>query len=226
MLIVDNRLVRGQRRTSPFFGSRAGCRRLLSIDAEFVVAGMAVVGARIRPGLPRGQHIVTLLPTLSSCGWFLRQLKIPGAWVAGLVFAVHPVNVATVAWISEQKNTLSMLFSSVAILSYLKFVEDRRWRLYGLSLVTFSVGIVQQDGSGHVTSSPAGLCLVAARPNNLEEPSPQSAVFRFVPDFRGKQIHLVSIRCIRPRGGVHFSTGRSGLGRLVLFRQSPFCRLT
>jgi Flp pilus assembly protein TadD len=91
-----------------------------------------------------GYHAVNILLHTANAilVWvILLRLKIPGAWLAGLVFALHPVNAATVAWISEQKNTLSMLFSAVAILLYLRFYEDGRWRWYGFSLAAFLLAL-------------------------------------------------------------------------------------
>jgi len=84
----------------------------------------------------------------------LRKLKIPGAWLAALAFGVHPVNVSTVAWISEQKNTLSMLFYAVAILLYLRFNEDVSTQAatpvppgiwYGLSLAAFVMALLSKS---------------------------------------------------------------------------------
>ncbi len=70
-----------------------------------------------------GYHAVNLGLHITSAllVWLvLRQLKIPGAYLGALLFAIHPVNVASVAWISQRKNTLSLLFFLLSIVAYLR----------------------------------------------------------------------------------------------------------
>jgi tetratricopeptide (TPR) repeat protein len=72
----------------------------------------------------------------------LTRLKIPGALLAAAIFALHPVMVESVAWMSEQKNTLSAVFCLSAMLAYLKFDESRRGSYYITSMCLFVLGLL------------------------------------------------------------------------------------
>ncbi|MDB6125664.1 MAG: Tetratricopeptide repeat protein [Pedosphaera sp.] len=91
-------------------------------------------------------HIITAITF-----WrVLKRLNIPGAWLAGLVFAIHPVNVESVAWITERKNTLSEVFYALALLCFLRFdqsptsIGNSRFRWYGLALFSFLLALLSK----------------------------------------------------------------------------------
>lgn len=96
---------------------------------------------------PTGYHLVNLLLHIGCVVLVLRTLrflKIPGAELATIIFALHPVNVETVAWIAERKNTLSGIFALAATLSYLKFDESRSKRRYILAIGLFLFGLLSK----------------------------------------------------------------------------------
>jgi len=109
---------------------------------------------------PFGYHLVTiLLHTLSALLLvrILRKLEVPGAWLAGALFALHPVQVESVAWISELKNTLSGVFCLGATLVYFRFDRQRRWTLWATALGLFALGLMSKSV---IATLPAALLVI------------------------------------------------------------------
>ena len=96
---------------------------------------------------PAGYHWVNLLlhAVNALLLWrLLRRLNVPGAWLAAAIFALHPVQVESVAWITELKNVLSLFFSLLSLLAWVEFADERfaqKWRFYLLALMFFALAL-------------------------------------------------------------------------------------
>ena len=89
-------------------------------------------------------HIVNVLLL------FLVLLRLTGSlWpsaLAAALFAVHPLNVESVAWIAERKNLLSLLFGLVAIWFYTDYTrnDQGRWTYYALAWVGLAMSLMSK----------------------------------------------------------------------------------
>ena len=129
-----------------------------------------------------GYHVVNILlhALAAILLWrVLAKLQVPGAWLAAAIFAVHPVHVESVAWITERKNVLSAVFYFAAALAYLRFdkrrdlfrdareqgmaiklvhvIWPRVWRWYAASVALFICAMLSKTVA---CSLPAALLLV------------------------------------------------------------------
>ncbi len=109
----------------------------------------------LRPGW---HHLVNLLLHIANCVLlFLLLQRMTGAtWrsaVVAALFALHPLHVESVAWVSERKDGLSTLFFLLTLAAYVRFTECRipnskskigKWSWYGLALLLFALGLMSK----------------------------------------------------------------------------------
>jgi tetratricopeptide (TPR) repeat protein len=92
-----------------------------------------------------GYHLINIVLHAASALLvvrIMRRLSLAGAWLGGFAFALHPVCVEAVAWISEQKSTLSATLCLAAVLVYFQFRDTRRLRDYLLATGLFAMAVM------------------------------------------------------------------------------------
>ena len=145
-----------------------GLRRIwFSLDSPSQYFPLVYSTFRIEHALwglnPTGYHWVNLLLHIVNAllVWrVLARLNVPGAWLAGAIFALHPVQVESVAWITERKNVLMGFFFLLTLLAWVAFVDERTkrpWRFYGLALILYVLALSAKTTA---CTLPAALLLI------------------------------------------------------------------
>lgn len=107
---------------------------------------------------PIGYHVINLLLHLVNVvlvWWVLERLRVPGSLLAAAIFALHPVHVESVAWISERKNVLSVVLALLTTLAWLRFVDRGGGRSYVAVLWLFAATLLAK-----FVLAPLAVCLL------------------------------------------------------------------
>ncbi|MFH1756333.1 MAG: hypothetical protein ABIA59_11595, partial [Candidatus Latescibacterota bacterium] len=99
------------------------------------------------PNQPGRHHLTNLLlHIVNALLMFIVLERMTGAmWRSAFVamlFALHPVHVESVAWISERKDVLSMMFWLMSIISYVQYAKCGGWRWYAFSILLLALGLM------------------------------------------------------------------------------------
>ena len=98
---------------------------------------------------PGGHHLTNLLiHIVNTLLLFLVLKRMTGArWRSSFVavlFALHPLHVESVAWVSERKDVLSTFFWILTMGAYFRYVNSPRFHRYLLVLLCFAMGLLSK----------------------------------------------------------------------------------
>jgi Flp pilus assembly protein TadD len=99
---------------------------------------------------PLPYHAISIALQAANAVLFWRvlsRLQVRGALAAAALWAVHPVGVETVAWVTELKNTQSGLFFLLALLLFFRFEDGLRPRDYAVSLLCGAAAMLSKPST-------------------------------------------------------------------------------
>jgi protein O-mannosyl-transferase len=127
---------------------------------------------------PAGHHFVSIvIHALNAVvlflvlAWITR--RVGASFFVAALFALHPLNVESVAWIAERKNVLSTFFFLLAIAAYAWYAQKKDWRRYLLTVTFFAIGLMAKP---MVITLPFVLLLLDYWPLNRTTSSPPSPI--------------------------------------------------
>ncbi len=100
-----------------------------------------------------GYHLVNLLLHVLNVGlvfyfvWLLSKGKKWVAFVAAILFGIHPMHVESVAWIAERKDVLYAFFFLLGLISYLQYRVKREQGLYGWTFLWFLLSVLSKPAA-------------------------------------------------------------------------------
>ena len=99
---------------------------------------------------PEGWHLTTVLCHVAATWLVFRLVRRLAAspWIAfsaATLFALHPVHIESVAWVSGVTDPLLAIFLLGSFLAYLQFREGNRWGWMGLALTFFALGLLEKE---------------------------------------------------------------------------------
>ncbi len=118
----------------------------LSLMADQAIVMVLLDGDRPKPWISKLTNIVCQVCNTLLVFGLLCMLRIgrSEAFIATLVFAVHPVQVETVAWIAERKNLLSTLFYLSSLMTFIKYCRTGRSVFFPAVLLLFMCGLLSK----------------------------------------------------------------------------------
>src|SRR5581483_9634135 len=152
---------------NPLLSGPDGLRRIwFSLEAPSQYFPLSYTVLRIGHGLwdlnPTGYHLLNIFLHGANAlllWWILFRLKLPGAWLAAMIFAVHPVQVESVAWISELKNVLMGIFFLLTLAAWIEHV-DRAPRARGFYVLAIGFYLLALFAKSTACTLPAALLLI------------------------------------------------------------------
>ncbi|MGD0349648.1 MAG: tetratricopeptide repeat protein [Verrucomicrobiota bacterium] len=151
---------------NPLLTAPDGLRRIwFTLDSPSQYFPLTYTVFRIERSLwgldPTGYHCVNILLHAINAllvGLVLQRLSVPGAWLAAALFALHPVQVEAVAWITELKSVLSLFFILLALFCWIEFIGERSRRFwYWLAMVFYALALFSKTTA---CTLPAALLLI------------------------------------------------------------------